>query len=482
MEARSSPLEQRRLEPVGSWGGASRGLGYVYRPENVDEVAAVFDIARRAGVSVGLRGAGCSYGDASTNGERIVLDTTRLTRILAFDAERGLVRVEPGVTIQGLWRHTLPHGYWPPVVPGTMFPTVGGCAAMNIHGKNNYRVGPLGDHIHELDILLPGGERRLCSRDQDSELFHAAIGGFGMLGVIVGLTLELKRVHSGLLEVEPLAAANLEAMLGIFQSREAVADYLVGWIDGFSTGGRGGRGLVHAARYLAEGEDRSPNESLRPASQALPPRLFGVLPMSQVWRFMQPFTNDRGMRLVNRVKYRQGCLGSSQHRQSLAAFSFLLDYVPGWKRSYGRGGLIQYQSFVPAKRALDTFHAQLEACRRRGLPAYLAVLKRHRPDSFLMTHSVDGFSLALDLKATPERWERLAALTEELDRLVLEAGGRFYFAKDSMLSAPARSALLAEERTQRFLALKRRLDPECLLQTDLFRRVFCRAAASPGGR
>lgn len=473
MISRRAALESRRLERVSSWGGHRSGLGYVYRPETVADVGAVFEDARRAGVSVGLRGAGCSYGDASMNNEGITLDTSRFDRILEFDADRGVARIEPGVTIQKLWQHVLPHGYWPPVVPGTMFPTLGGCAAMNIHGKNNFRVGTVGDHLLSLTIALPNGELRRCSREQESDLFLAAIGGFGMLGVITELSIHLKRVSSGLLEVEPIPTANLEAMFQAFEAREATADYLVGWVDAFASGPAAGRGLVHAARYLSPGEDKAPVQTLLPSSQALPPRLFGALPTDQVWRLMQPFTNDPGMLFVNLVKYHQGRFaGPRKYRQSLAAFSFLLDYVPGWKRSYGAGGLIQYQSFIPKDRARATFDTQLETCRRRGLPPYLAVFKRHRPDPFLMTHAVDGYSLALDFKSARARWDGLRSLTEELDRLVLDAGGRFYFAKDSTLSTAARNALVAEERTQRFLALKSRVDPEMLLQTDLYRRVF----------
>ncbi len=154
------------------------------------------------GRSVGLRGAGRSYGDASLNAEGISLDLTRMKRILAWDPQTGVISVEPGVTIQQLWQYTIEDGWWPHVVSGTMFPTLGGAAAMNIHGKNNWKVGPIGDHIQEFEILLPTGEVKVCSRTENAELFHAAIGGFGMLGVMTRLTLQLKKVYSGLLHVE----------------------------------------------------------------------------------------------------------------------------------------------------------------------------------------------------------------------------------------------------------------------------------------
>jgi len=467
------PLPKDRLERVDAWGMATSAMSYVYRPVDEAGIREVLELARRRGLTVGLRGAGRSYGDASLASEQICLDLSRMNRILKWDRTRGIIRVEPGVTIRQLWQHTLEDGYWPFVVPGTMHPTLGGCAAMNIHGKNCWKAGPLGDHVRSFDLLLPTGEVRRCSRSENRELFHAAIGGFGMLGCFLSLTLEMKRVHSGLLEVEPISVENLGGMFQVFEEHLELADYLVGWVDCFAGGRALGRGLVHVARHLLPGEDPAPAQTLRVERQELPDTLFGWIPKSVMWRLMRPFTNNVGVRLVNAAKHWAGRRHSGRtHFQSHAGFAFLLDYVPDWKRAYGPGGLIQYQSFVPRDAAPEVLAEQLRLCQRRGMPSYLGVFKRHRPDAFLMTHGLDGYSLALDFKVTPRNRERLWALAAEMDRLVLQAGGRFYFAKDSTLHPSRLEEYLGEERVRRFLSLKAECDPGSLLQTDLYRRVF----------
>ena len=175
-------------------------------------------------------------------------------------------------------------------------------------------------------------------------------------------------MSSGLLEVEPVVLRNLGDAFDCFEKHQQNIDYFVGWLDGFATGSSLGRGVVHLARYLHEGEDPNPAVSLLPASQELPERIAGIVPKSWMWRFLKPFVNDRGIRCVNLAKY----LGSRIHpdghtyRQSLAAFSFLLDYVPGWKLSYGSGGLIQYQSFIPKDRAREVFETLLLLSQERG--------------------------------------------------------------------------------------------------------------------
>ena len=470
----NNSLSQERLEQVEGWGMSSSTLSYVYRPVNTDGICATFDAARHNGRSIGLRGAGRSYGDASLNAENITLDLTRMRRILEWNPETGIISVEPGVTIQHLWQYTIEDGWWPNVVSGTMFPTLGGAASMNIHGKNNWKTGPIGDHILDFDILLPTGEFQHCSRTENSELFYAAIGGFGMLGVFTKLTLQLKKVYSGLLNVEAIGVKNFEDLFDLFEARLPVSDYLVGWIDCFATGDSLGRGQVHQANYLAPGDDPNPIQTLRVENQELPDSLFGVIPKSVMWRLMKPFVNDPGMRAINFAKaLSANTISHGQiHPQSHAGFAFLLDYVPNWKHAYKPGGLIQYQSFVPKENAQSVFSEQLKLAQAYGIVPYLGVFKRHRPDNFLMTHAVDGFSLALDFAVTPSKQGGLLSLAAEMDRLVLEGGGRFYFAKDSALHRSSVVEAIGKERISRFFTLKQSCDPDDLLQTNLYRRLF----------
>jgi FAD/FMN-containing dehydrogenase len=467
-------LPHDHLEPVEAWGMTARSMSYVYRPSTPDGVTEVFQEARRSGRTVALRGAGRSYGDASLNAENIVLDLTRMNRILDWDPRSGLIRVEPGVTIAQLWRYILEDGWWPPVVPGTMFVTLGGAASMNVHGKNNYRVGPWGDHIQRFELLLPSGETVCCDREQNRDLFHAAIGGFGMLGCFSSLTLQMKRITSGLLSVEAVSTRSLPDMIRVFEARLETADYLVGWIDAFAPGRRAGRGLVHAARHLASGEDVNPAQTLRVVHQELPETVLGLFPKSAMWRLMRPFANTAGMRLINALKYFAGQREAAKgpHRESHAAFNFLLDYIPGWKLAYRPLGLIQYQSFIPEAHAAGAMERLMTMSREAGLPPYLAVFKRHRADDFLLSYAVDGYSLALDYRVTPENRDRVWELAHRMDDVVLAAGGRFYFAKDSTLERSSVERYLSPERRASFLTLKQRCDPEELLQTELYRRLF----------
>jgi decaprenylphospho-beta-D-ribofuranose 2-oxidase len=451
---------------------------HVLRPRSTEEIAAAFELARRAGVKLGLRGTGNSYGDASVNAGGFVLDTSSMNQILAWDPQTGVAVLEPGVTLEKLWKHILRDGFWPRVVSGTMFPTIGGAAAANIHGKNNFAVGTIGDAIREFDLLTPAGEHLTCNRERNSDLFHAAIGAFGMLGAFTRIVLETKKVHSGDVRVRAKAVRRLADMMEYMEAHRGDADYLVGWIDCFASGRALGRGLVHHANYLHEGEDPDPASTLTVEHQELPANIAGVFPKDQVWRCLRLFNHDLGMRAINWAKYRAGFVEEldEPYLQSHAGFAFLLDYVPNWKWAYGREpgvrGLIQYQTFVPKESAHEVFRELLTRAQRADLVPYLGVFKRHRPDPFWLTHAVDGWSLALDFKVDPATRERLWSLCHELTEVVLAAGGRFYFAKDLVIRPEDARRAFPTDKVERFRALKRLHDPESLLETNLWRRVF----------
>lgn len=463
-------LSPANLTILENCGHSLSGAAYFYQPESTEGVAALFELARRTGQTVTLRGAGRSYNDAALNGGGIVAGLQKMNRILAWDKETGVVTAEPGVTLEQLWQRVLPDGWWPPVVSGTMRTTLGGCLSANIHGKNNYQAGPIGEHVLSFSALLPTGEEITCTPGSDGELFHAMISGMGMLGVFTSISLKMKKMHSGLLRVRAWRAPDLKSQLEILDGRVGETDYIVGWLDSTAGGRALGRGEMHGANYLKDGEDPHAHETMQLAHQALPSRMFGVLPKSALHYFMRPFWNNPGIRAVNLAKYYTG--RERDYLQPHAAFHFLLDYVPDWELAYGRGGLVQHQSFLPLATAGEAWSEMIRRSLRYGMPSYLGVTKRHRPDAFLLTHAVDGYSLALDFRVTERNRAALRKMLAEFDEIVLQAGGRFYFAKNSETSAETARRFLGEAAIAKFKELKRRCDPEGLLESDLYRRVF----------
>ena len=462
-------LPPERIHKLTGYGMRSSADGYLYRPTNVEEIREVLKLAQATGRKVVIRGAGRSYGDANIGSECLILDITRMNRVLSWDSKTGLIDCEAGVTVEGLWRTAIEDGFWPPVVSGTMFPTMGGALGMNIHGKNSFKVGTLGDQVVEMDVLFPNGELQTLS--PTDPLFYSVIGSAGLLGIITRAKLQMKAIHSGNVKVLAVSCANWDEQFAVFEKYEHDADYLVSWIDCFGAGQKSGRGQIHAAWYCNEPYDLSP--SLKPESQDLPDTILGFLPKSVVWRMLKPFNNRLGMKFINNAKHNASLLlgNGKEVEQSLVGFSFLLDYVPNWRRAYLPGGFIQYQTFVPRAHAKEVFSQQIAMQQEAKLESFLGVLKLHKPDKFLFTHAVDGYSLALDFKVTSKNWRRLESLCHRMNDVVLQAGGRFYFAKDSTLRASDVQKYIGPEALETFQNLKKRFDPEMLLTSNLGKRL-----------
>jgi decaprenylphospho-beta-D-ribofuranose 2-oxidase len=461
-------------ETLEGYGMRDRARCRVVRPRTAHEIAAVFRAAVAAGETVGLRGGGCSYGDAALNRDHIVLDLSQMRRVLGWDPEHGELTVEPGVTIAQVWQTTLRDGWWPPVVPGTMAVTVGGGAAGNIHGKNNWRDGSFGEHILRFDLLLPSGDLLTCSPDHHPDFYYAAIGGWGLLGCFTSLTLRLRRIYSGLVHVRQTAHPSLNALLSAVEAGTADATHLVGWIDTAARGPHLGRGLLKAMREPGPGEDKHPERTLDPATQPPSGRIMGVVPATWIPVLGKPIATRPGIRLANVGQWVRGNLPGADHPhdERYVPANFMLNFIPNFKRIYRPGGLIQHQTFAPCAVAADLFREILSRSQQAHLEPALAVLKKHRPSPFLLNYLPDGYSLALDY-AVPRRAERRTlALMAELNTLVAESGGSFFLAKDSTLTPQPFAQAFDPTALARFRALKAQCDPGELLQTDAYRRVL----------
>jgi hypothetical protein len=112
------------------------------------------------------------------------------------------------------------------------------------------------------------------------------------------------------------------------------------------------------------------------------------------------------------------------------SFFYPLDVIRHWNRGYGRRGVIQYQLVFPLENSLNGLTEVLKRIQKNGMGSFLTVLKLFGPYESLISFPMEGYTLALDFPV--ER--KLFPFLEELDRIVLENGGRLYLTKDARMS------------------------------------------------
>jgi decaprenylphospho-beta-D-ribofuranose 2-oxidase len=432
-----SVTEEGRM--LSGWGRATRSRAAVVRPRDPDELADA--LARPSARGVLARGLGRAYGDAAQNAGGRVVVTTDLAAVRGFDAERGEVTVDAGMSLEALARLTMPHGWFPAVVPGTRFVTVGGALAADIHGKNHHVDGGFARHVSAFDLLTPDGDRRQVL--PGSEEFAATAGGMGLTGIVAAATLQLMPLPSALVREEVTRAADLDDLLALMAENDDAHRYSVAWVD---AAGRRGRGL------LLRGDHASNDE----ASAVIgPPRLRA--PRWVPGGLLGPPT----VRAFNALWVRRSRPGTHVRLTPLASYFWPLDGVRGWNRLYGARGLIQYQCVVPPgaegvlRRILDGAGAST-----------LAVLKRLADGDGPLAFATRGWTLALDFPAAASG---LDGLLDRFDEWVAEAGGRVYLAKDARLRPATLRATYP--RLDEWRAVRARLDPAGRMRSDLQRRL-----------
>ncbi|CAK9178476.1 unnamed protein product [Ilex paraguariensis] len=170
-------------------------------PEDVVHlVKAAYESAH--GFTVSARGHGHSTnGQAqTTKGVVIQMSRSRVSRIDSINPTWPMVLEKlMYVDVWGgeLWidvlRSTLKYGLAPKSWTDYLYLSVGGTLSNGGISGQAFNHGPQISNVHELDVVTGKGELLSCSEEQNSELFHAVLGGLGQFGIITRarITLEL---------------------------------------------------------------------------------------------------------------------------------------------------------------------------------------------------------------------------------------------------------------------------------------------------
>src|SRR5881397_1405352 len=166
-------------------------------PRTREELAEIVRSASRKGLPISVSGYRNSMGGQQFATDSICIDTRDLDRVVSFDRERGLLEAEAGIQWPKLIRayldaeagETKQWGIAQKQTGADTF-TLGGSLSSNVHGRG-LRMKPLISNIESFTMITADGKRIRCSREENSELFRLAIGGYGIFGLIDTVTLRL---------------------------------------------------------------------------------------------------------------------------------------------------------------------------------------------------------------------------------------------------------------------------------------------------
>jgi len=305
------------------------------------------------------------------------------------------------------------------VTPGTQFVTLGGAIANDVHGKNHHRAGSFGRHVKRFELLRSDGRRIPCSPEENADFYRATIGGLGLTGVITWAEISLKRIRNAAIRLETVRFPDLNAFFGLSEEADRDYEYSVAWIDCLAKGGQLGRGIFSRANHTGSECRVTPTAWRRHLDIPL------ELPVSVI--------NRPVAAVFNRLyygKHRHGTHTSTTHYET---FFYPLDRIRHWNRLYGSAGFLQHQCVVPHANGKEAIKKILLRTSKTAMSSVFAVLKvfGEQPSPGMLSFARPGITLALDF---PYRGPETLAFLDELDRIVMDAGGAVNPAKDGRMS------------------------------------------------
>ncbi|HSR11419.1 MAG TPA: FAD-binding protein, partial [Thermodesulfobacteriota bacterium] len=197
--------------------GLGRGKpSFVVFANDADQVAAVVRFLSREGISYVARGSGTnlSGGTVPLNGG-VVIELSRMNRILEIDPENQRAVVEPGVYNLTLQNALAPKGYYYAPDPASQkVSSMGGNFGENAGGPHCLKYGVTSNHILGAEVVLPNGEKIwVGGKAADApgpDFLGLLVGSEGTLGIATKILVRIMR-----------SPERVVTMLAIFKSVEA---------------------------------------------------------------------------------------------------------------------------------------------------------------------------------------------------------------------------------------------------------------------
>ena len=184
-------------------------------PRSIGDFQIALREAQRQGRAVSLAGGRHAMGGQQFGSDTMLLDTKDFNHVVKFDKAGGRITVEAGIE-------------WPELIEylqveqagqkdawairekqtGVDRVSLGGSLASNVHGRG-LRFPPIVADVESFTLLTADGKLKQCSRNENPELFSLAIGGYGLFGIIVDVTLRLVRRTKVQRVVEIIAVKDL---------------------------------------------------------------------------------------------------------------------------------------------------------------------------------------------------------------------------------------------------------------------------------
>lgn len=200
----------------------------VVRVTTTEQVSKIMSLAWERVIPVTVRGSGTGLvGAAVPVCGGILLETTKMNRIIELDSDNMTVTVQPGVLLMELAAFVEENDFLYPPDPGEKSATIGGNISTNAGGMRAVKYGVTRDYVRALTVVMPNGEivklgANVAKNSSGYSLKDLVIGSEGTLCIITEAVLSvvpLPKVSVSLLVPFLDMKSAIEAVPKIFRSK-----------------------------------------------------------------------------------------------------------------------------------------------------------------------------------------------------------------------------------------------------------------------
>ncbi len=159
----------------------------IIKPTSVEELSKLLPCLK---TPISVAGGRFSQGGQIAAFGGTTVDLTDLDRIMSLDVLGKRITVQAGITWREIQNIIDPYNLSVSIMQSYADFTVGGSLSVNVHGRG-LKYGSIISSVLDIVIMLSDGTLVHANREQHTDLFNAAIGGYGGVGIIVEATLQL---------------------------------------------------------------------------------------------------------------------------------------------------------------------------------------------------------------------------------------------------------------------------------------------------
>lgn len=204
----------------------------VIEPESIDEIQGLVKHAISSNKKICLVGAAKSQGgQTGSKSDAYRLSLERMNKILYLDLQNKEITVQAGIRWADIVKNISPFRLAIRAMQSFNDFSVCGSLGVNVHGQD-VENAPLIKTVKSIKLVMPDGSVINASRDENYDIFKAAIGGYGLIGIIVEATLKL--TDDALMKRKSVALDS--SKLGDFISKLGACDNIHFFSARFSVG------------------------------------------------------------------------------------------------------------------------------------------------------------------------------------------------------------------------------------------------------